>query len=270
MVDNPPSKPIVLLSDFGVSDPYVGVMKCAILSISPDATLIDLTHDVGPQGVAEARFILQSALPFLPKGSVVCAVVDPEVGGHRHALAIQTTDHSFVGPDNGLFTAVIQWQPTANAVVIEAFENQGAQECQTYQWRDVFGPAAGWLAQGQTLQSLGRPIPIQDLICLSSESSSVSLEGNTVIGGILYVDSFGNLVTSITPTHLRKSEHVLTIDGQPGLIPIRSHYAAVPVKTPVAYVGSYGFLEVAIRNGSAAAHYKLTKGTAVKVRMSPA
>lgn len=270
MVDNHPSKPVVLLSDFGVSDPYVGVMKCAILSVTPDATLIDLTHNVGPQGVTEACFILQSALPFLPKGSVVCAVVDPDIGAHRHALAMQTTDHYFVGPDNGLFTPVIQCQPTATAVIIEAFENQGAQACQTFQWRDVFGPAAALLARGQTLQSLGRPIPIQELICLSHENSSVSVEGDTVIGSILYVDSFGNLVTSITPTHLRKSELALTIDSQPGLIPIRSHYAAVPVNTPVAYVGSYGFLEVAIRNGSAAAHYKLTKGTAVKVRVSSA
>jgi S-adenosylmethionine hydrolase len=256
---------IVLLTDFGVRDPYVGVMKCVILSTCPQATIIDLTHGVTPQSVSEARFVLGNALPFIPSGAIVCAVVDPGVGSPRRAIALKTTNNLFVGPDNGLFTDLVQREATSIAVVLNTPDGQASRPSQTFHGRDIFAPAAAHLAQGVDIRSLGTEIPVPDLIRLPDRVAGVRADQGGVIGQVVYIDGYGNLVTSITEPYLDEAHRFVTIAGRTGMIPMKNYYAAVAVHEPVAYLGSYGRLEVALRNGNAADHYEVKIGHQVRL-----
>src|SRR5436190_1951844 len=149
-------RPIVaLLSDFGLRDHYVGAMKGAVLSVCPEAQLVDVVHDLDPHDVEMARFALAAAAPAFPPGTVFLAVVDPGVGTSRRGLAVATADHLFVAPDNGLLSLVLADHPEAR---VHAITNAGLfrfQVSPTFHGRDVFGPVAGHLARGMALEEVG-------------------------------------------------------------------------------------------------------------------
>jgi S-adenosylmethionine hydrolase len=269
---------LTLLTDFGTEDEYVGVMKGIILSIAPDVRLVDLSHQVPPQDIRRAAFLLMNAVPYFPPDTVHLAVVDPGVGTERRPVAVRTPAGTFVGPDNGLFSWVLERVPEWTAVEIREPAYQLPLASSTFQGRDIFAPVAAHLAAGVPLEKLGPRV--EDPVWLPPprlEISDFAAEGE-----VLYADRFGNLVTSIG--YLVRSEDTLALKsafGSQAVLPvfpagdagvvvgnvqlrgIRRTYGEAAVGELLALVGSSGFLEIAVRQGSAAAALGAVPGTPV-------
>ena len=255
---------ITLTTDFGLQDPFVGIMKGVILSICPSACLVDLTHDVEPQDILGAALALEAALPFFPDGTVHLAVVDPGVGSARRPLAVRIRGHYLVGPDNGVLTpALLGSQRTA--VALTAPEYRLPQVSRTFHGRDVFAPAAAYLAAGIPLERLGPTVADPVLRPIAGSR----LEGETLVGEVLAVDRFGNLLTSIEATALAGfaggGPVVVEVAGQPvaGLV---DAYADGGDGRPAAIVGSTGRVEIFVRCGSARQALGVGRGAPVRIR----
>jgi hypothetical protein len=245
-------------------------VKGVLLSICPSARLVDLTHELVPQDVRGAALALEAALPFFPDGTVHLVVVDPGVGSARRPLALRArAGHYLVGPDNGVFSAFVDG---ATAVALTAPEYRLAEVSRTFHGRDVFAPAAAYLAAGIPLERLGPPVA--DPVRLPIPGSR--LEGGALIGEVLDVDRFGNLLTSIEATRLEE----LPASG-PARVPVRVEiaghgirglveaYADGPAEAAAAIVGSTGRIEVFVRDGSAARRLGVGRGAPVRVRRDP-
>ncbi|MBI3108110.1 MAG: SAM-dependent chlorinase/fluorinase, partial [Candidatus Rokubacteria bacterium] len=183
---------VTLTTDFGLRDPFVGVMKGVILGICPEAHLVDLTHDIDPQDILGAQLALESSVPFFPVGTVHLAVVDPGVGSARRALAVQSAGQCFVGPDNGLLSFAFKttgW----TAVSLTAEHYRRPHVSQTFHGRDVFAPAAAHLARGVRLEHFGSPV----LDPVRLDLPAAREEGGALVGEVIAEDRFGNLITSL-------------------------------------------------------------------------
>lgn len=272
---------VTLTSDFGIADGYVAAMKGVLLSIAPQARLVDLSHHIPPQDVRRAAFLLSTVIPFFPPATVHLAVVDPGVGTGRRAIAVQTPQATFVGPDNGLFTYVLSEAREWAAVELANPDYRLPHLSDTFHGRDLFAPAAAHLALGAPLQTLGPPVvaPVE-LPVPRLEIAPDRLEGE-----VLHVDRFGNLITSLgrlrwegkrlalspafrrdlPPLSLPAAEAQVEIAGR-ALLGIRRTYGEVGVGDLLALVGSHGFLELALRQGSAADTLSVRPGEGVTVR----
>ena len=258
---------IALLTDFGGRDAYVGVMKGVILTICPDATLVDLTHDVPAHDVRHGARVLAACAPYYPAGTIFVAVVDPGVGSPRRAIAIDDGRYRFVGPDNGLLTGV----PAASAPVVVAIaapEYQRPSVSRTFEGRDRFAPVAAHLARGVALDALGPRVV--DPVRLDWPAPVVSAA--SVTGVIDDVDHFGNLVTNVPRAVLDAVQAggrvEITLGGRvvPRLV---AAYADVPAGEACALVGSTDRLEIAVHGGRADTHFAAGAGTPVAVRRVP-
>ncbi|MGG6295399.1 SAM hydrolase/SAM-dependent halogenase family protein [Leptolyngbya sp. AN02str] len=253
---------MTLLTDFGLQDAYVGVMKGAIACISPTSQIIDLTHAIPPQDVAAARFVLMTAVPYFPMGTVHVAVVDPGVGSTRRAIALQFAQGYLVGPDNGIFGGVLQQYPAIAAVELTNSNYWHVPNpSHTFHGRDVFAPVAAHLANGVLLERLGQPIDPASLVTL--EFPNWEQEGDRIIGCIQYVDHFGNAVTNIPESAIALQDWWVEIAGH--LLRGRTTYAEVAVGEPVALIGSHNFVEIAVNGGSAKARLQLQVGDRVVI-----
>jgi S-adenosylmethionine hydrolase len=244
---------ITLTTDFGQADGYVGAMKGVILSICPQATLVDLAHDIPPQDVRQAAHVLRTATPYYPSGTIHLVVVDPGVGSARRPLAIQTAKATFIGPDNGVFTPVLLQDALYGKGPLVIHLNQPqywlATVSRTFHGRDLFAPVAAHLANGVPLAEMGTPIT--DAVVLNMPKPARQPDGR-ITGEVLYVDRFGNLITNIPAAWLSpETGWVFEIRGRriAGLSPT---YAAAPVGALMALIGSEETLEIARREGSAA------------------
>jgi S-adenosylmethionine hydrolase len=253
---------ITLLTDFGLADTYVGQMKGAILKVSPSASLVDLTHAVPPQDVHAGAFLLWSAVEVFPRGTIHVAVVDPGVGSARRALAVRSARGDlFVGPDNGLqLPAVERLGGCVQAVELtERHYWRSANASGTFHGRDIFGPVAGHLANGVSLDELGHAIDNPQRISFP--------EPHGLAGEILYVDTYGNLISNFPARSLPPAFRVRigshTIASAP-------YYDAVEPGALLALVGSAGLLEISARNASAAAMTGAGRGTPVRLEVERA
>jgi S-adenosylmethionine hydrolase len=253
---------VTLLSDFGHRDAYVGVMKARILAAAPHATIVDLAHEIPPQDVHAAAYVLETAFRWFPNTAIHVAVVDPGVGTERAAVAVWTTHGTFVAPDNGLLTPIEEGKVQA-AVRLETPPGSSA----TFHGRDVFAPAAGRLAAGDRLAELGEPV--EELVVLDDYRSRWDAVAATRVGRILHVDRFGNAITSIrreelpdtlAPLRVRVAGHDV---GAP-----RQTYADVAPGEPLALFGSSEHLEIAVREGHAVDALGLPPGAEVVVARS--
>ncbi|MFN8653081.1 MAG: SAM-dependent chlorinase/fluorinase [Gemmatimonadales bacterium] len=248
---------ITLLTDYGTSDSYVAEVKGVLLSAAPGSVLVDITHEVTPGDVAGAGYILTRAAAVYPAGTVHLAVVDPGVGTARAALALKVRDQYFVGPDNGLFGGVMRG---AEVEAVQLPTPDGASA--TFHGRDIFAPAAARLARGEALDRLG-----QRYAGMPRRLSGAvpHYEGKVVIGEVIHVDRYGNLVTNLTtefvPPYAVLEAESLTIG------PIRSTFGDVEKGGLLAYVGSGGTIEIAVRDGSAARRLGLGVGGRVRARL---
>jgi len=255
---------IALLSDFGLRDHYVAAMKAVALGICPEASLLDITHQVPPQDVLAGALELEAIVSYLPAGTVVVAVVDPGVGSGRRGVAIEAGGLRFVGPDNGLFTLALARLPQATAVSIEDRRFVRERISRTFEGRDRFAPAAAWLASGASLGELGPTV--SDLVTL--EVPAATKTRDRIDGVVLRVDHFGNLVTNIADEVLPASRNGLIVDVAGATISgISGTYAEVAPGALCAIVGSTGRLEISVNGGSAAAVLKAAHGTSAHVRL---
>ena len=248
---------ITLLTDFGTADHYVAEMKGVLLSRAPGATLVDVTHGVAPGDVRSGAYIVGRTWHRFPGATIHLAVIDPGVGTARAALAFSAHGHMFVGPDNGVFTSVLQ-DAEVEAVVLLAPETASP----TFHGRDLFAPAAAALAAGEPLRTLGEPFSgIPERLAYTAPH----YEGKTVVGEVVYIDRFGSLVTNLT-SQLVPGYATLEVEDL-DLGPLRSTYADVTAGGLLAYVGSGGAIEIAVRNGSAARRLGVGVGGRVRARL---
>ncbi|MCX8052230.1 MAG: SAM-dependent chlorinase/fluorinase [Armatimonadetes bacterium] len=253
---------ITLTTDFSMSDAYVGMMKGAILSVSPDITIVDLAHNINAHDVFEAAFVLQTAYRFFPEGTVHVVVVDPGVGSVRRRLAMCCGNHYFVGPDNGVFSYVIRDSDQCSAVEIVPTNSRSGLHGVTFEGRDVFAPAAAKLASGVPLSEIGKPA--DNLVLLDIPRPRVN--DVTIDGKIIYIDHFGNCVSNIEAVEIEKlGGSILVSVGGQNVGPLRTSYSDVPVGEPLAIINSLDHLEIAINQGNAEIDLNVKVGTPVKV-----
>lgn len=197
----PPLRPLItLLTDFGERDYFVASMKGVILSICCDARIVDISHQIAPHRIDEAQYVLRSCYRWFPEGTIHVAVVDPGVGSRRRAVLVSTASHHFLAPDNGLLTCVLEDEPRPEVRGIENPRYRLASPGATFDGRDVFAPAAAWLARGEPASSFG---PLVTDPVMRPRSQPVR-DGRTLVGRIDHIDRFGNLISNITAKQLQE------------------------------------------------------------------
>ena len=256
-------KPVITLTtDFGSADTYVAQMKGVIFTIAPQVRIVDVTHDVSPQDIAAGALALESVVEVFTGDTIHVAVVDPGVGGARAAVALETqSGRRFVGPDNGIFTAVLERDPLRTAVKLTNPAYHRPCVSATFHGRDIFAPVAAHLANGTPLDQLGEPTGTLQRLDLPVPVH----QGDTIEAHVIHVDRFGNLITDVTLDDMTGVNHHAvqlqiagtTIDG------IHRTFADVSIGQPIAYIGSSGRLEIAVRHGSAARTFNAMAGTRV-------
>jgi S-adenosylmethionine hydrolase len=261
---------ITLLTDFGTRDTYVGQMKGVIAAIAPQATVVDLTHAVPPQDVLAGAIELDGAVDAFAQGTIHVGVVDPGVGSARQPIAVQTERFTFIGPDNGLFTTVMQSAQHWQAVALNEPAYHRAEVSKTFHGRDIFAPVAAHLAAGAAVHQLGPAVPSPAQLTLPG----VEVQADRLVGQVLLIDHFGNLITNITAHDLNikpGEPNAATMTLRVGKTEVRGlgqTFSDAEPGEPVAYWGSSGRLEIALRNGSAHQTLGVARGDAVVVETS--
>lgn len=256
---------VTFLTDFGLRDGFVGTMKGVVLHLCPHANLIDISHEIPPQDIRAAALVLRSAAPYFPPRTVHVVVVDPGVGTARRAICVETERAFFVGPDNGVLTWAAPSELRRAVVSLENPVYFLHPVSATFHGRDVFAPVAAHLANGLEPAFLG---PRVEEIIELAWPPVVRRDDGSIEGQVVYQDRFGNLITNLEGSHLRDfppGEVWLTIGSSMihGIVPT---YGAVPPGELAALVNSWGLLEIAVRNGSAAHNLGLGVGARVTVR----
>lgn len=242
---------ITFLSDFSTRDWFVAAVKGEMLKIAPDASIVDITHDIAPYDVRGAAFLLSAVFKNFPSGTVHLAVVDPGVGGERKPLIIESEGYYFVGPDNGIFSYV-------SGRGARAYEINAAPDVSpTFHARDIFGPAAARLASGRPINAMGKKVP--EFVRI--DRPGVKRQGGALLGEIVYIDRFGNCLTSIPN---REKIGSLQVSGRS--IPVRGSYSDGQLHEPVCVMGSTGYYEIAVNQGSARELLKTRVGMVVEAR----
>jgi len=269
---------ITLTTDFGLQDAYVAAMKGVILGINPNATIVDICHSIKPQNIDEAAFLLSTAHPHFPKDTIHTIVVDPEVGSQRRAIILRTPQAFFVAPDNGVLSYFLhrhaspRGSPTPGRLVrlppgIAAVEITNPRfwhhpVSTTFHGRDILAPVAAHLSLGVPLQEFGRPVTSLHAFALPRPRRG---QGGELVGNVLHIDGFGNIITNIRPEDLPSERFRLEIAGQ-CIDSLSSTFASAGVDQLLACIGSSGYMEIAVRNGSAAARLAVKVGDQLRTK----
>jgi hypothetical protein len=254
------AKIISLTSDFGLKDPYVAEMKASILSICPNAAIVDVTHGVEKFNVRTGAFMLASAAPYFPPGTVHVAVVDPSVGTLRRPIIIATANAFLVGPDNGLLVLAAEAQGIKEIRHVESRRLMLPHVSRTFHGRDIFAPVAAHLTNGTALEEFGPQI----MNIAKPEFTKVTQGNDTLEGQILYVDNFGNIITNISAQEMvgfrQDVIQVKVAANAPQQMTLSRVYADVKFHEPLVLVGSHNYLEIALNQGDAAARFSAKQG----------
>lgn len=262
-----PSGIVTFLSDYGEQDSYVAQVKGVILSRARQVIVVDVTHLVPPQDILEGAFQLFTAWRAFPVGTVHLAIVDPGVGSARRAVVVLADGHAFVAPDNGLLALVYAEAKSLAAWELDRPSLFRQPVSATFHGRDIFGPVAAALATGIPPSSLGSPLPVNELVSLSLEPVRTSPQ--SVSAPILSIDRFGNCRTLIRPEHVPVPHDTVVVRcGRFAAHGIVRTFADVEPGQPLAYFGSHGGLEIAVREGSAATRWQLERGMLVTVEFA--
>ncbi len=262
---------VTLTTDFGTADAYVGAMKGAIHSLAPDAPIFDLTHEIPPFDRIRAALVLRAIAPHFPPGTVHVAIVDPGVGGARDPIVIRAMRQLFVGPDNGIFTFLLDGRHEAWTILPARLPGRSIHP--TFHGRDLFAPAAGLLAKGWPPGRIGRPKRSPVLLDLPGVRMERRGRGaRTALclqGAVLHVDHFGNLITNVPEDLLPGSarEGIEIHLGRTTIRGLARTYSDVPIGGALALVGSSGFLEISVREGSAVRRLRARAGAKVAVSL---
>lgn len=269
-----PEPPIIaFLTDYGVSEGYVGILKGVALGITPHAHTIDITHEIAPSQIASGAWHIAMSYRYFPKGTVFVCVVDPGVGSTRRSLAIHAGDWYFVGPDNGLFSYIFTEQPVHQAITLDNTAYHLPNTSHTFHGRDIFAPVGAHIARGIPLTELGTQIDVSTLQRL--DIAPATRQGNEITAHVLHTDHFGNIITNIplgmVPT-LFSSAHVqLTFPAQNKSITKRKRFfteGSDESKEPFIYGDSSGNIGIAVCNGDAASMLGVSYGAAVTFTIS--
>lgn len=281
----PENRIITLLSDFGLSDVYVGVMKGVIAHINPALSVVDLTHQIPPQSIAAARLSLMNAYRYFPAGTVHIAVVDPGVGSHRRGVALQIDAGFLVGPDNGLFSGVLSQTEVVAAVELTNPDYwRTPTPSTTFHGRDIFASVGAHLASGVAIEHLGEVIDPVTLVQLAIPKPTSTATG--VAGYIQYIDHFGNLITNIPAADVEGKTWSVVVGDSSGetlrdriseaarsaaarsadrFIPSSLTYSDRELGEVVTLIGSHGWVEIAVNGGNAQSELQLDLGARVQV-----
>lgn len=259
------SSPIITLTtDFGTSDGYLAAMKGAVLSMCPQARLIDISHQIPPHDVMEAAFVLRQAVPFFPPETIHLVVVDPGVGSARSGVALKHENQIYVGPDNGLFALVLDTSEPEDLVILDPASVVDRPLSRTFHGRDLFGPAAARLACGALLSDLG-----ERSLTLSSLHWAIPIDDmHGIRGWVVHVDHFGNCITNISRSvfELRVAgRQTKCYVGSTILQGLQGTYSDVAAGEPVMLFGSSDVLEIAVNQGHAARLLHVRRGMPVNI-----
>jgi len=256
---------LALVTDFGLKDGYVAIMKGVIAQINPQVQVIDLTHLIPPQDIAAARFCLMNAYPYFPSETVYVAVVDPGVGTQRRAIAVQMNKSYWVGPDNGLFSGILNLSNSIKAIELtNSAYWRVPNPSKTFHGRDIFAPVGAHLANGVEFEKLGTKIVIKSLVSLPLPK--VMQTPKTITGCVQYIDHFGNLITNISQDLLLAlTKNIKFIKIQETQIPIGATYNDVKLGDAIALIGSDGWLEIAVRGGNAQSQFQSNWGDPITI-----
>jgi len=258
---------ITLLSDFGLKDSYVAQMKAAILSICPKATIVDISHQVERHNLRMGAFILASVAPYFPDGTIHVAVVDPGVGGKRRPVLIETNRSFYVGPDNGLLFLAAKSDGIKKVYHIVERRFMAEQVSATFHGRDIFAPVAAHIANGVKPSRVGGVVT--DFVV--PDYSEAKIERGAVDCEVVHIDGFGNVVTNLHSRDLGKtvmrygSLFKLKYKGKSVGLKLCRTYSDVHVGALLGLIGSHGFLEIAVNQGSAAKRLEVTQGSKLKL-----
>jgi S-adenosyl-L-methionine hydrolase (adenosine-forming) len=262
--------PIAILTDFGHRDHYAGVLKGVIASISPEASMIDLTHGIPPQEVAAGALVLRESVNFFPRGTIFLGVVDPGVGTDRRPIAVETRNGlRLVGPDNGLLWLAAERAGIKTIVELRAPRYRLPKVSSSFHGRDIFAPAAAWLWRGVSIKELG---PQLATMLRLKPKAGIVVGPSELDGQIIYIDGFGNLITNISRSaferfarSVRQCRLSIRLKRR-GSLSLYNAYAEAPPGAPLAIFGSFDLLEIAVRDGNAASYFDATPGTPVLIR----
>lgn len=263
---------ITLLTDFGVQDEYVGVMKGVILSINPSATIVDITHHIEPQNIDQAGYTLEAAYRFFSKGTVHVVVVDPGVGSNRSIIALKFHGCLFLAPDNGVLTFLLQhhavdevFRVANSAYFLKTVSN-------TFHGRDIFAPVAAHLSLGLALSRLGPPAEPDDLIRTPLSQPFLDSD-HQLMGSIVAIDHFGNLITNIEEIRLRQfcslydAQRLQILFHNYKINGLATSYANTAPNGALALINSRGRLEIALNGANAARYFRAQTGDPVTLRI---
>ncbi len=268
---------ITLTTDFGLADAYVAVMKGVILGINPEARLVDICHSIKPQNISQAAFVLSTAYRFFPERTIHVVVVDPGVGTTRRAIILRTPPADFVAPDNGVLSLVIEQTsaeplrinhrqvelaPGMEAVAITRPEFWRSPVSPTFHGRDILAPVAARLSLGFPLTDFGETINSLAMLTMSRPYLAAD---NALVGYVRHIDNFGNLITNITGDDLPQTAKALTVEVGNQSIPGLSR-TYEEGRGLLALIGSHGYLEVSLKEGSASTFLAVEVGSEVKIR----
>jgi hypothetical protein len=249
---------ITLLSDFGLRDQFAGAVKGVMLSLNPDLTLVDISHQIPPQDIFTGAFVLSQAYSYFPQGTIHFAVIDPGVGTSRKVLAAWAGGYFFVAPDNGILTYIMDAHEEFTAYEVTADHYFRKPVSATFHGRDIFAPIAAWISRKIELHQLG---PVLKSPVRLKMPALKQVKDGLMQGWIIAVDQFGNLITNLKPADLPRSFKILA--GQREVTNMRKTYGEGTPGEVFAVLGSTGYLEIVIRGGSAAATLNLKTGAPI-------
>ena len=254
---------ISLLTDFGTQDGFVGILKGVILGINPSVSIVDLSHEVQPQDILMGALILRSAIAFFPPGTIHVAVVDPGVGSTRRPIIVETATALLVGPDNGLLSVAAPPESVQRVIHLTKSRYFLPHVSHTFHGRDIFAPVAAHLSRGVFPEDFGPVGTTMERLALPV----VAHTPHQITGSVIALDRFGNIVTNITAADLLPfpMESLSVSIGPVQIHGLASTYASVPVGAVTALLNSWGMLEIAVRNGSAAQQLGVPRGSAVVI-----
>lgn len=255
---------LTFTTDFGTRDWFVGTMKGVALGINPRARIVDLTHEIQPGDIRAGAFALMAGCRYFPKGTVHMVVVDPGVGSSRRAIAVQTNDYFFVGPDNGVLSWALAHERIKSVRRLEESKYFLNNISRTFHGRDIFSPVGAHLSKGLPIQRLGREV--KDWIRLPWPQPTKSRE--VIRGEVIYIDRFGNAITNFEsqPEFNGRSAICEVNARRKARCQLADFYGAVPANRAVAVFGSSGYLEFAVNGGSAARKFGIEIGDSVGLR----
>lgn len=261
---------ITLLTDFGVDDEYVGVMKGVILSINPSAIIVDITHSLDPQDIEQASYLIKSSYRFFPEKTIHIIVIDPGVGTGRAIIAFKMMGHIFLAPDNGVLAPLMDDGDMETLVSVENPDFFLEPVSTTFHGRDIFAPVAAHLSNGVGIGKLGPPMEKASIVQLFVRKPYISDKGE-LVGFVISIDRFGNLITNIDIKSIKKllgpriDKKIKIHIGNKQIVSLSENYEKACPQTPLAIIGSRGYLEIAVNCGNAKKYFMAKKGDTIKV-----